>query len=292
MLCASSLWYLALVAMAPLPAARPDVFEHYNNPVLVKMVDTNHVKEVGELTPDLILDHDRILPGTPGAFVVVKTNEGRYAKLVVQSARQKLDGNRFLSTLRIEHYVTYKGGEEEAVQARGQSLTLFPGYRLSLDLGQVVPEEVGGDVRFVADGTKIYLEPLSKARLFLVVKPMEGIGPKKGPRVVVAADKFDLRYFNGTYRLHDDGRRSGKLVLKVDEDGSVSGALYSDKDGSKYELRGRVGMPNYSIQFTVQFPRSEQTFQGFLFTGDGKVLAGSSRLLEREAGFYAVRLDD
>lgn len=285
---ASPLWYLALVATASLP----DVFVHYNNPVLVKMVDTNHVKEVPKLTPELILDYDGVLPGSQGAFVVVKTNEGRYAKLVIQSARQKLDGDRYLSTMRVEHYVTYKGGEEEAVQARGQGLTLFPGYRLSLDLGQVVPEEVGGDVRFVADGNKIYLQPLNKARLFLVVKPMEGLGPKKGPQVVVNPDKFDSQYFNGTYKLHDDGRRSGKLVLKVDEDGSVKGALYSDKDGSKYELRGKVGMPNYSIQFTVQFPRSEQTFQGFLFTGDGKVLTGSSRLQEREAGFYAVRIDD
>jgi hypothetical protein len=289
MLCASSLWYLALVGLAPAPVPRPDVFEHYTNPVLAKMIDTRHVQEVPELTPDLILDHDRVLPGTPGAFVLVRTNEGRYAKLVVQPARQTLGEGRFLPTLRVERYVTYKGGEEEAVQASGRGLTLFPGYRLSLDLGQVVPEEVGGDVRFVADGPKVFLQPLNKARLLLVVKPMEGIGPKKGPRVVVSPDKFDPSYFTGTYRLHDDGRRSGKLVLQVEADGSVSGALVSDKDGSKYEVRGKLGVPPHSIQFTVRFPRSEQTFQGHLFTGDGKALAGTSRLQEREAAFYAVR---
>ena len=56
--------------------------------------------------------------------------------------------------------------------------------------------------------------------------------------------------------------------------------------------RRAVGMQAHSVQFTVKFPRVEQTFQGWLFTGDGKVLTGSSRMLDREAGFYAVRLED
>ncbi len=133
--------------------------------------------------------------------------------------------------------------------------------------------------------------PLGKARLFLVVKPLADVVPKKGAKLVVG-EKFEPRWFNGTYRLHDDGRRSGKLTLKVEEDGTVSGHYYSDKDGSKYEVHGRVLTPKHSVQFTVKFPRSEQTFTGFLFTGDGQVLTGSSRLQEREAGFYAVRTEE
>jgi hypothetical protein len=78
----------------------------------------------------------------------------------------------------------------------------------------------------------------------------------------------------------------------VDDDGIISGAYYSDKDGQKYEVHGRVGTPQHSVQFTVKFPRSEQTFQGWLFTGDGQVLSGSSRLAEREAGFYARRVEE
>ena len=37
---------------------------------------------------------------------------------------------------------------------------------------------------------------------------------------------------------------------------------------------------------------AEQVFQGCLFTGDGKVLTGTSKMAEREAGFYAVRTED
>jgi hypothetical protein len=81
-------------------------------------------------------------------------------------------------------------------------------------------------------------------------------------------------------------------VLKVDDDGSVSGAYYSDRDGQKYELHGHVGTPPHSIQFTVKLPRVEQTFQGWLFTGDAKAITGSSRMADREAGFYALRVED
>ena len=78
----------------------------------------------------------------------------------------------------------------------------------------------------------------------------------------------------------------------VEEGGEVTGSYVSDKDGEKYEVVGKVGMPPHSIHFTVKFPRAEQTFDGWLFTGDGKVLTGSSRLLDREAGFYALRVEE
>ena len=78
----------------------------------------------------------------------------------------------------------------------------------------------------------------------------------------------------------------------MDDDGSVTGSYYSDKDGSKYDVRGKVGMPEHAITFTVQFPRAEETFQGYLFTGDGKHLAGSSHMNERDAGFFATRVEE
>jgi hypothetical protein len=135
------------------------------------------------------------------------------------------------------------------------------------------------------------LQPLGKTRLYIVVKPLADAAPKKTARPVVG-EKFDPAYYNGSYRLYDDGRRSGKLTLKVEPDGLVTGSYFSDKDGSKYDVRGRVGMPQHSLQFAVKFPRSEQIFTGWLFTGDAAALAGSSRLTDRETGFYAVRVDE
>jgi hypothetical protein len=273
------------------PARGADVFDYYTNPVLARLIETKEAQEIKQLTPSLIAENDRVLPRTASAFLVVKTNGGRYAKLLVQVARQKIDAERSISMLLVDRYVTYKEGEERTVQAGGKNLFLFPGFRFNLDLGQVVPEELGGDLRFVVEGDKTYTQPLDKARLYLVTKALPDVVPKKGPKLVVG-ETFEPRYFNGTYKLYDDGRRSGSLTLKVEEDGSVGGSYYSDKDGAKYEVHGRVGMPKHSIQFAVKFPRSEQVFQGWLFTGDGQVLTGTSRLLEREAGFYAKRVEE
>jgi hypothetical protein len=286
----SALVIIACLGLS-LPVRGADVFDYYVNPVLARVVEAKETKKVKQLTPALILANDRVLPRTSAAFLVVKTNSGRYAKLLVQVARQKIDAERNTPILLIDRYVTYKEGEERTVQAEGKALSLFPGFRLSLDLGQVVPDELGGDLRFVVKDGKPHTEPVGKAQLFLVTKALPDAAPKKGAKFV-PGETFEPHWFNGTYHLHSDGRRSGKLTLKVEEDGSVSGTYYSDKDGAKYEVRGKIGTPKHSIQFTVKFPRSEETFQGWLFTGNGQVLAGTSRLQEREAGFYARRIEE
>ncbi len=268
-----------------------EAFDYYVNPLLVRVVEAKETKEIKQLTTTMIVENDRVLPHARAAFLVVKTNQGRYAKLLVQAAKRKIDAERTISMLLIDRYVTYKEGTERTVQARGEDLSLFPGFRLSLDLGQVVPEELGGDLRFVADGDKVHTEPLGKAKLFLVTKALPDAAPKKGAKFV-AGETFEPAWFNGTYHLRSDGRRSGKLTLKVEENGSVGGFYYSDKSGAKYPVEGRIGTPKYSIQFTVKFPRSAEVFQGWLFTGDGQAIAGTSRLQEREAGFYAQRVEE
>lgn len=270
---------------------RADPFDLYDNTVLRKVPDSPSALAVKELTTDLLIEHDRVLPGVAGSLLVVRTNEGRWAKLLLQPARQKIDAERSVPILLVDRFVTYKEGTEEAVQASGRNLYLFGGFRLNLDLGQVTPEEAGGDLRIVVDGKTARVEPLGKATLYLLTKPMPEAQPKKTGKLIVG-EKFLPEYFNGTYRLYDDGRRSGRLTLELKEGGDLVGEYVSDRDGEKYEVRGRVGSQPHSVQFTVKFPRVEQTFQGWLFTGDGKVLTGSSRLQEREAGFYAVRLED
>jgi hypothetical protein len=275
----------------PLASQAAEVFDYYVNPILARVVEAKDIREIKQLTTAMIVENDRVLPHTHAAFLVVKTNQGRYAKLLVQPARQKIDTERSMPMLLIDRYVTYKEGEERAIQADGKNLSLFPGFRLSLDLGQVVPEELGGDLRFVADGGKIYTEPVGKAKLYLVAKALADVVPKKGAKFI-AGETFEPRWFNGTYHLHSDGRRSGKLILKVNEDETVSGSYYSDKDGAKYPVSGRIGTPKHAIRFTIKFPRSEETFQGWLFTGDGQAITGTSRLQEREAGFYAKRVEE
>lgn len=284
--CASC--FLAIAFPIPLLA---DAFDYYTNPVISRVAGKDGVQEIKQLTSALIADNDRVLPEATAAFIVVYTNDGRYAKLLVRTAFRKVDADHKIPMLLIERFVTYKEGEERTIQGSGQNVNLFPGFRFNLDIGQVVPEELGGDLRFVVNGDKVYTETLGKAKMYLLTKPLTDAIPKKGPKLEVG-EKFEPKYFNGAYKLYDDGRRSGKLVLQVGERGEVIGDYYSDKDGAKYEVHGKLGVPTYSIQFTIKFPRSEQSFQGWLFTGDGKALCGSSKIQDHETGFYAVRTEE
>jgi hypothetical protein len=287
-MCRLAVLTLAFPLLAVPPAAGADTFDRYTNPVLMKAPEAAGVRPQTRLSFAAVVDDNGAVPGIDGTLLVVRTNDGLYGKLVVEGAYQKVGVHGRVPVLFVKRYVTYRLGQDEAVLARGENVKLFSGFRLSLDIGQVVPKELGGDLRVVADRGKLFVEPLGKAKLYLVTRPLPGTEAKHAEKFVVGG-AFQPRYFNGTYRLHDDGRRSGKLTLKVGPTGDVTGVFYSDKDGQQYEVAGKVGTPNYSIEFTIKFPRVVETLHGWMFTGDGRAIAGTARLQDHEAGFYAVR---
>ena len=132
---------LALVAFVA--AVRADQFDNYTNPVLAKAIsDGTWKSQRVDRRPDR--RWRRRQTDTGSAFIVVVTNEKRYAKLLAQPARQKF-GDAQVGMLLIDKFTTFKGTSERALQATGQAMHLYPGLRLSLDIGQVVPESVGGD---------------------------------------------------------------------------------------------------------------------------------------------------
>lgn len=283
---------LALVACAT--AGRADQFDYYTHPVLSKAVSDGTLKEVKELTSDQVADAASALPDASSTFLVVATNDKRFAKLLVQPARQKVGTDKQAAMLLVDKFVTFKGTTDRAAQAQGQNLHLYPGLRFSLDIGQVVPEAVGGDLTVLADPkdpNAFTVKPLKDAKLYLVTRPIPGVVPKKAPKLVVG-EAFETRFFAGRYKLRDDGRRTGVLKLEVSEAGDVAGTFTSDKDGQEYEVLGKAGNPRHAISFTVNFPATKQTFAGYMFTGDGKAIAGTTKILEREAGFYAERIED
>jgi hypothetical protein len=285
--------WIPLAVFLLLPAiVHADAFDNYTNLILAKVPASKLAEPIKALTADLMVQHSRALPGTTAAFLVVKTNDSRYAKLLVRPAAQKVSHTETVPILFIERFVTFKEGEERTVAASGQDTRLFAGFHFSLDIGQVVPPKLGGDLRFVVEGDRSWLEPVGKAEMFLVTRHLTEANPKKGAKVVVG-EKFDPAYFAGTYKLHADGRRSGTLKLKLSDNGKeVEGWYYSDKDGAKYEVSGSIGNPKHQVEFTIQFPRTIETFRGMLFTGDARAIAGTSRLQDRETGFYAVRVDE
>ncbi|MCX7666990.1 MAG: hypothetical protein N2112_15765 [Gemmataceae bacterium] len=266
-------------------------FDYYTAPILAKAVADNTLKELKEIDSEAIADAAGVLNDSQGTFLVVYTNDARYCKLLVQSARHKIDKETTVPMLLIDQYVTFKEGTETTRRAEGKNVFLFPSVRLQLDIGQIVPEKLGGDITIEQTTEGFVLKPLGKAKLYLLTKPIAGVVPKKAPKLVVG-ESFEPRYFIGTYKLHDDGRRSGIIKLQVNESGEISGTFTSDKDGAAYDIKGKVGNPKHSFSFVIKFPATEQLFTGYLFTGNAKAMAGTSKLAEREAAFYAERLDE
>lgn len=284
---------LAAALLILLPTiARADAFDNYTNPILAKIPDAKDAEKIARLTPAMMVEHGRTLPGIAGAFIVVKTNDDRYAKLLVMPGEQKIGPNKYVPIVILHRYVTFREGEERVVHASGQGVHLFEDFRFNLDIGQVVPKDVGADLRVGMDRDGVFLEPIGKAEMFLLKKHLPEANPAKPKKLEVGA-KFETRYFNGAYKLYDDGRRSGKLEIKIADNGDVSGFYYSDKDGKKYDVDGKIANTQQNrIDFRIQYPRTIQEFSGYLFTGDGRAIAGSSTLENLTAGFYAVRLEE
>lgn len=284
----------ALALLTAVAAGRADQFDYYTNPVLSRAATDGALKEVKELTSEQVSDAAGALPDAPSTFLVVATNDKRFARLLAQPARQKVGADKSVPLLLVDKYTTFKGTSDRAVQAAGQNVHLYPGLRLSLDLGQVVPEAVGGDLTVTADSkdpSGFVVKPVGAAKLYLLTRPIAGVVPKKAPKLAVG-EAFETRFLAGKFKLHDDGRRSGLLKLEVSEGGEVTGTFTSDKDGREYEVQGKAGTPKHAVSFTIKFPATTQTFTGYIFTGDGKAIAGTTKMLEREAGFYAERMDE
>ena len=282
-----------LILISMISTVRADAFDNYTLPILQKVPEAAGVKVVDELTPELIVQNSQVLPGIEAAFIVVYTNDNRWAKLQIVAARQKLQQPgtepEYVPMLRIERFVTFREASERAILASGQNVSLFPGFHFHLDLGQVVPPKLGGDLTVVEPKRKqLVVKPVGKAKIYLLTRPMPEAAPK-GTEKLTVGEKFESQYFAGTFKLYDDGRRSGVLRLKVQGD-DVSGTFVSDQNGREYEVEGSIAKPNYKIIFVVKLPQTQETFEGYMFTGDGKAIAGSCKLQDREAGFYATRM--
>jgi hypothetical protein len=278
-------------------AARSEAFDDYSSVHLLQLAASDKVQRVKRLERDGLVNAFAVLPKTEGALLIVHTNDNRWAKLLVQPAKQKIDGENSVPILLIERFVTFKEGEERAFVAEGKNIRLFHDFRFNLDIGAIVPEKAlpnkafTADLRFVDDNGVTYVEPLGKAELFVVKKHLPEAAPPKGTKIVVNG-KFDKAFFAGDYKLYDDGKKASDLHVEVGPKGNVRGWLFSGATGAKYDVQGQIGPnPMHGIQFSVTLPRSLQTFTGWMFTADASAITGFSNLEGREAGFYALRVE-
>lgn len=281
---------LALGTHSPTSQAQ-EPFDLLLRPELAKLSASDSFSPLDELSTKQLTEADGRLAGTTGTLLIAKTNQGRWARILVSQARQKIDAEKSVPILLVERFATCMDGEDRALVQSGKDIRLFAGFRFSLDLGQVVPREMPADFEILSDEKNLKIKKEKGTSLWIVKKEVAPPKPVR-PSAIDPAKPFGAHWFTGHFRLYDDGRRMGRLEIESDKDGNLSGALYSDKDNKRYELFGKVAMPNHTAQFTVRFPRTEQFFQAWLFTGDGSALAGTTRFGERETGFYATRIRD
>ena len=137
---------LFLMILAP-SLVGADTFDHYFNNLLAKIPEGKTVEKVTKLTPKVMIRHNRTLPDVTAAFIVVKTNDNRYAKLLVRPAEQIISDKESRPIIVLERYVTFREGEERTVHASGKGIRLFEDFRFNLDLGQVVPKDIAADLR-------------------------------------------------------------------------------------------------------------------------------------------------
>jgi hypothetical protein len=234
-----------------------------------------------------------VLRGERAALVLAQTDQGNLAKLLVSGGfrRRKPEENasELIPVLILERFETLNGGDRRSFTARGKDVALFDGFQFDLDAGQVVPEGMGGDLAFsarAAEGPS--LTGLGKNRLFTIEKPLSLSAPSAGKpssgRAVLPGD------FAGRFLLVANGQWSGSLDLAVEAAGDVTGHFRSDLNGSVYAVSGKVAaeVPQ-RIDFTIQFPRAKQSYQGLLWTEGKNVFAGTMTMLEHPYSFVAIR---
>jgi hypothetical protein len=280
-----------LLGLAAVTAARGDEFERIEGAALFGIPRNPDATAHARLTLGEIDALPSLLRETRSALVFVTTDQGNAARMLVVPALRKAarQEDEPIPVLVLERFDTFDASNPANRLVHGKDLVVFDGFQVDLDSGQVVPEGQGGDLQFRQGGAAgPRLEAIGKAKLFTLKKlPMGDANAPRRPssgRMVVPGD------FNGRYQLYANGQWSGRLDLKVDAEGEVSGRFRSDLNGTAYAVQGKVApeLPQ-KITFRVQFPRTHQDYEGLLWTEGKGAMAGTLTMLDRAYGFFAIR---
>src|SRR4051812_22432815 len=106
-------------------ALRADSFDDYTNRHLQKLVDSKNVEKVKSASIVDLVNNSQRLRRIDSTFLVVRTNQGRLAKLLVQPAQQKISKTEAVPILLVDRFVTFLEGEDRTVIAQGKNVRLF-----------------------------------------------------------------------------------------------------------------------------------------------------------------------
>lgn len=292
---------LACLGLGSIAAMRAqgDEFERIEGEALAVVPRSKDATAHARLTVVAIDALPNLLRDSRSALLVATTDQGNFARMLVVPALRRPPGSdkEPVPVLVLERFDTFDAGNLASRLARGRDILLFDGFQVDLDSGQVVPADQGGDLQFRAVGGDPgggeggpQLVAIGKAKLFTMAKaPIAGSSaasrarPSIG-RTVLPGD------FAGRYRLFANGQWSGLLELRVDPEGVVSGRFRSDLNGTAYPVDGRAGADvPHKVAFRIKFPRTQQDYEGYLWTEGKGALAGTVTMLDHAFGFFAIR---
>ncbi|GAB4151556.1 MAG: hypothetical protein Tsb009_27000 [Planctomycetaceae bacterium] len=260
-----------------------DVFELHTSRWLRKGIEKQKplsqisLKEAGRLKS--------LSPDLSSHCLVIKTNDGNLTKALVAWGFRR-GPEKLIPVLLIERYVTYRGENGNVSVATGKDVMLFAGFAFNFDIGQVVPEGQGGDVRFTE---KSVIEPIGKAQLF-GINGSQLPAPKKGATGnPLDHDGVLPRDFAGIWNISVDGRWEGTMRLTVERNGRVTGTYTSKNSKSTYKVTGRVAALPHNLKLRIMLDNTTQTVDAFLYTESKSKMTGTATLAGRKFGFHATR---
>jgi hypothetical protein len=280
-------------------SARGDEFDRIDGEVLRSCLRTSGTRTHAALGFRELEALPSVLRDSRSALFLIKTDQGNLARLLVSPGFRKrpspdnppgpgLRGSH-VPLLFVERFEVFDGANPSSRLVRGKDLMLFGGFQVDLDTGQVVPEGLGGDLLFTARGQdEGVVQGVGRVRLATLerppVLPPPAQGTPSGGRTVRPADVA------GRFRLLANGQWSGRLDLAVDGSGGISGRFLSDASGSAFPVIGKLDpASSRKVQFSIQFPRTKQDYQGILWTEGKHVITGRMSMLDQDFGFLAIR---
>lgn len=267
--------------------ASGDDFAAIEGALLGNLASGSGAREASAITFNGIAALPKVLGDSEHAFVIVRTDKGNAAKLLVSIAlRRPSKPGDPVPLVMIERLETFEIPGVKTRLAQARSLALFDGFQIDLDTGAIVPGGFGGDLIFEAGGAG--LKAINGAKLFTLEKPP--ILPKAAAGKVSAGRKVELGDFAGRFRLYANAQWSGVVDWKVDDQKNLTGEFRSDRNGQAYKVLGKVGEgAPHKLRFAIEFPRSRQDYEGWLWTNGKSGFSGSMTFLDQTFGFVALR---
>ncbi len=246
---------------------------------------TKESKPLAELSLDRAIRLKTLAANVGNPCIVVKTNDGNWAKALVGWGFRK-GKDKPVPVLLIERFVTYRGDRGDVSAASGQDIMLFAGFSFNFDIGQVVPAGQGADIEFT---DKSILKPVGNAEVYGIdgsQLPAPAKDSKPDPN---DHDGVLPRDFSGTWLVNVDGRWRGRWDLTVDDNRQAYGKYTSDETKSSYKIKGKIAALPHNIRLDLELANSQQKVDAYLWTKDKSTLAGTVTVAGRKFGFFAVR---